>query len=209
MTGLLQFLDSLPPGPLYIAITVLAGVENIFPPVPADTAVALGAFLAGRGRMDPWLVFSLTWSANVLTAAAVYGLARRYGRVLFTGRLGVRLFSEATLDHIAVEYERHGAFGIFVSRLFPVWRAVVCPFAGVSRLSPARTLVPIALASAVYYGGLTFFVYELGDNLEAVLDAVRRLNVTLAAGAIVLLAVVAWGILRRRARRSEDETAGR
>ncbi len=204
MTGLLNFLESLPTGPLYVAITVLAGIENIFPPVPADTAVALGAFLAGRGLMDPWLVFALTWSANVLTAAAVYGLARRYGRALFTGRLGVRLFSDATLDHIAAEYERHGSFGIFVSRLLPIWRAVVCPFAGVSRLSPARTLIPVALASAVYYGGLTFAVYTLGGNFEAVLDIVRRLNITLAIGALIFLGLVAWGIVRRRARLTQQ-----
>jgi membrane protein DedA with SNARE-associated domain len=198
VSDLLRFLEGLPPGPLYVAITVLAGVENIFPPVPADTAVALGAFLAGRGLMDPWLVFGLTWTANVATAAAVYGLARRYGRGVFTGRLGPRLLSEATLDRIAAEYDRHGAWGIFLSRLLPVWRAVVCPFAGISRLPARRTLVPVAFASAVYYGALTFLVYTLGGNLEAVLAAVRHLNLTLGIIALALATGVALTVWRRR-----------
>jgi hypothetical protein len=40
---------------------VLAALENIIPPVPADTAVALGAFLAGRGTLNAWAVFGITW----------------------------------------------------------------------------------------------------------------------------------------------------
>src|SRR2546425_9691287 len=91
---------SLPPGPLYALIAVLAALENVFPPLPADTAVALGAFLAGRGRLDGWLVFGLTWGANVGSAAAVYGLARRYGRAVFRGEIGRKLLPEPVLAHL-------------------------------------------------------------------------------------------------------------
>src|SRR5947208_9146975 len=73
MTPLLHFLESLPPGPLYGLITALAAVENVFPPVPADSAVALGAFLAGRGMLSAWTVFLLTWGA---TSAAPRGCTR-------------------------------------------------------------------------------------------------------------------------------------
>ncbi len=198
MTDWVGLLERLPAGPLYGIITILAAVENIFPPVPADTAVALGAFLAGRGRMDPWLVFGLTWTANVASAAAIYALARRYGRAAFAGRLGMRLLSEATLDRIGHEYQRHGTWGIFVSRLLPVWRAVVCPFAGMGRLPAGRTLAAVSLASGVYYGGLTMFVYTLGGNLETVLAAVRRLNATLAAVALLVAGLIAWRLWRRR-----------
>ena len=85
VTDLVHFLESLPPGPLYGLIAALAAVENVFPPVPADTAVALGAFLAGRGIMDPWVVFGLTWTANVGSGAVVYALARRGRGVLSPG----------------------------------------------------------------------------------------------------------------------------
>ena len=60
MTDLVHSLESLPPGPLYALIAVFAALENIFPPVPADAVVALGAFLEGRGTLDPWAVFGLT-----------------------------------------------------------------------------------------------------------------------------------------------------
>ena len=200
MTDLLHSLESLPPGPLYGLIAALAAVENVFPPVPADTAVALGAFLAGRGVMDPWLVFGLTWASNVGSGAAVYALARRHGRALFQGVLGRRLFSDATIAHIEEQYRRHGPWGIFLARLLPVWRGLVMPFAGIARVPAWRALIPLAAASALYYGALTLLVTTLGTNLEDVLRVLRRANVVLAVvGVALLLTVVLW--MRRRLKR--------
>ena len=81
-------------------IGVLAALENVFPVVPADSTVALGAFLAGRGTLHAGVVFGLTWSANVAGGAAVYWLARRYGRDFFKRRAGRRLLPASVLAHI-------------------------------------------------------------------------------------------------------------
>ncbi len=197
MTDLLHFLESLPAGPLYALIAALAAVENVFPPVPADSAVALGAFLAGRGIMDPWMVFGLTWTANVSSGAAVYALARRHGRALFQGVLGRRLFSDATIARIEEQYQRHGTWGIFLSRLLPVWRGLVMPFAGIARVPAWRALLPLAAASALYYGALTFLITTLGTNLEDVLRLLKRVNTVLAVIAAALLLAAALWILRR------------
>jgi membrane protein DedA with SNARE-associated domain len=202
VTDLVALLEALPPGPLYALITALAAVENVFPPVPADAAVALGAFLAGRGVMNPWVVFVLTWSANVGSGAAVYGLARRHGRDVFRGLLGRRLFSDAVVARIEERYRRHGGYAIFVSRLLPVWRGVVMPFAGIARVPPTRAIVPLALASGLYYGTLTLCVATLGTNLDQVLRVVGRVNVVLGAAAGALALVLAIWIVRRLKRGS-------
>lgn len=181
-------------------IAVLAALENIFPPVPADSVVALGAFLAGRGILNAWAVFTITWTANVGGAACVYGLARRHGRAFFQSPMGRKLLSPAVLVHVERAYERHGAYGIFLSRLLPIWRAVVAPFAGIAGLSPARTLIPVALASGLWYGTLTILVVRLGTNLESILALLGRVNRGLAIGAAVLLVaigLVVWWRMRR------------
>jgi membrane protein DedA with SNARE-associated domain len=198
MSHLLDTLQSLPPTPLYVAIGLLAAVENIFPPVPADTAVALGAFLAGRGVLDAWAVFGITWVGNVGSAAFVYAMGRRYGRALFSGRIGRRLLSERALQHIEDAYARHGSYGILLSRLLPVWRAVVPPFAGIVGVPAGRALVPMAVASAVYYGALTYLVYRLGTDFEMVTRAVARVNLVLGIVAVLLVVVVVWWFVRRR-----------
>jgi membrane protein DedA with SNARE-associated domain len=197
VTDLLRFLETLPPGPLYGLIAALAAVENVFPPVPADSAVALGAFLAGRGVMDAWLVFGVTWTANVGSGAAVYALSRRHGRALFQGVLGRRLFSDAIIARIAEQYERHGTLGIFLSRLLPVWRGLVMPFAGIARVPPWRAIIPLALASALYYGALTLVITTLGTNFEDVLRILRRVNTVLGFLAVATLAALAVWIVRR------------
>ena len=200
MTEFVALLESLPPGLLYGAIAALAGLENLIPPLPADTAVALGALLAGRGFLDARLVFGITWAANVGSGAAVYLLARRYGRPAFRGKLGRRLLSERTIAHIEREYERHGGYGIFVSRLLPVWRGVTMPFAGLAGVSAPHALVPLSLASALWYGLLTYAVVTLGANLEAVLVLLRRVNHVLgiaALAAAVGLALWIWRRLKR------------
>src|SRR5881628_258325 len=125
---------------------------------------------------------------------------RRYGRPAFRGKLGRRLLSERTIAHIEREYERHGGYGIFVSRLLPVWRGVVMPFAGLAGVSAPRALVPLALASALWYGLLTYAVVALGANLEAVLALLRRVNHVLgiaALAAAVGLALWIWRRLKR------------
>jgi membrane protein DedA with SNARE-associated domain len=179
----------------------VAAVENVFPPVPADVAVALGAFLSGRGVMNPWLVFALTWTANVGSGAAVYALARRHGRSLFRGRLGRHIFTPSTVALIEEQYRLHGTYGIFISRLLPVWRGVVMPFAGIARVPAWRALIPMALASALYYGILIYLVSRLGTDLDVVIEAVRRVNSVLAIVAGGLVAIIVVWIVRRRRRR--------
>jgi undecaprenyl-diphosphatase len=169
--------------------------------VPADTVVALGALLAGHDILDPWTVFAVTWVGNVASAALVYFVGRHYGRAFFTGRIGRRLLSEATLGHIEAAYARHGSYGIFFSRLLPVWRAVVPPFAGIARVPAWRALIPIALASALWYGAIILLVVRLAPTLDQAIGVLGRVNRILGVAAVVVvLLVIVWVILRRRAR---------
>ena len=145
------------------------------------------------------MVFFFTWAANAGSGAAVYALARRHGVSLFRGVLGERIFSEYIVAHIEMQYRRHGVYGIFLSRLLPVWRGVVMPFAGIARVPPARALIPMALASAAYYGALIYLVSRLGTDLDEVLRALRHVNTILAiVAAAAVTIIVLWIILRRR-----------
>jgi membrane protein DedA with SNARE-associated domain len=148
--------------------------------------------------MNGWLVFGLTWTANVGSGAAVYALARRHGALVARGFLGRHIFTPGTVAHIEAQYRRHGAYGIFFSRLLPVWRGVVMPFAGLARVPAWRALIPLALASGVYYGALIYLVSRLGTDLDDVLRVVRGVNTVLAVVASVLVLVIALWIIRRR-----------
>ncbi|PYP66245.1 MAG: alkaline phosphatase, partial [Gemmatimonadetes bacterium] len=79
MDSLLAWLTSLPIGTLYVALAAVAAIENVFPPIPADTVVALGSFLAARGKGSVIAAFTATWLGNVTSAMIMYGIGRRYG----------------------------------------------------------------------------------------------------------------------------------
>ena len=64
MNTILSFLGGQGPFLLYSLLGIGSALENFFPPIPADTFVLLGAFLAAGGRADAWTVFLVTWLAN-------------------------------------------------------------------------------------------------------------------------------------------------
>jgi membrane protein DedA with SNARE-associated domain/uncharacterized tellurite resistance protein B-like protein len=179
-------------------------VENIVPPVPSDAAVALGAFLSHRGVTSPFLVFLVTWTSNLAGAALVYFAARRFGHRLFASRTGRRLLAPRSLAVIEREYLRFGVAGIFISRFLPGIRAVVPPFAGLVRLGVARTFVPMAVASAIWYGGITLLGTLIGAQWERILGIMEGVNRTLGIiAALVILGGAVWYWLQRRRRASE------
>ena len=142
--------------------------------------------------------------ANLAGAAAVYFVARRYGRRLFATKIGRRLLAPRSLAVIEREYLRFGVAGIFVSRFLPGIRAVVPPFAGLVGLSPLRTLLPMALASGIWYGGITILGTLIGSNWERINQIITGINRTLGIATLLLVIVgLVWYLLRRRRRQRE------
>jgi membrane protein DedA with SNARE-associated domain len=200
---LLDALASLPLVPTYLVLMALSAVENVFPPVPADTAVALGAFLARRGAVSVVPLAILCWLANVGSAAFTYFVARRHGSSFFREGWGRKIVSPGMLAALDEAYARWGTAGIFLTRFLPGLRAAVTPFAGVAGLGPARALVPAAAASAIWYAFLAWAGYALAANWTAVKtlvgDANRALGI-LAAVATVVIGVWLWRRSRHHAR---------
>lgn len=200
-----RFLDwivHLPPGPTYAVLSALSAVENVFPPVPADVAVALGGFLAQRGEVSAWLLGVLCWASNQASAAAVYFWARTKGPAFFAEGVGRRLLPPEALTALQRVSHRHGAFGIFWSRFLPGLRAGVLPFAGAMGLSPLRALVPAGVASALWYALLVGAGAAFGKSLPAVRQLVDDANRALGLLAVAATAaLVVW--LWRRTRRPE------
>jgi membrane protein DedA with SNARE-associated domain len=199
---LLDALVALPLIPTYLVLMVLSALENIFPPVPADTAVALGAFLARRGEISVVPLAVLCWAANTASAAAMYVFARRHGPDFFRHGRGRKILPPGVMAALEEAYERWGMVGIFVSRFFPGLRAAVTPFAGVAGLGPARALGPAAVASAIWYAILAYLGHQVAENWETVKTLVGSTNRALGVGAVVLASAVALWLWRRSRRTS-------
>lgn len=206
MNAVVGFLLGLPTGILYAVLGLGAAVENFLPPIPADTFVLLGGFLAGRGRLDAWTVFAVTWSFNVIAALSVYWIGRRYGRTFFESGAGRYILHEGQLARMRGFYERWGVSAIFFTRFLPGFRAVVPVFAGVSHQSFVKVAVPLTVASGIWYGALVWLGATTARNLGTLLSWLSGANRVLLVIALVVAALVGlWWWKTRRERAGDAE----
>jgi membrane protein DedA with SNARE-associated domain len=196
MQGFLDWLTSVPTAVLYVALAAVSAAENVFPPLPADTVVAFGSFLAARGHGTAAGAFLATLGGNLSGAMAMFAVGRRYGAAKVERRLG----SGTSADRLHALYGKYGMLALFVSRFLPGVRALVPPFAGALRLPPLRVAVVIGSASAIWYGLITLLAFRVGSDWETLHAHLRVWSgrIVIIAAAVGIAGLMAWFLLRRR-----------
>jgi membrane protein DedA with SNARE-associated domain len=194
MNDLLAWLTSLPDPLLYGAILLAAFAENVFPPLPADTVIALGAFVAARGNGTELGVWAATMVGNVGGAMLMYGLGHRYGLPWLMARFP-SIVSPTAADRFAERFKTQGMAAVVVSRFLPAVRALVPPMAGALGIGAVRAAVSMTLASGVWYGLVCILAFRAGANADILLARIaeQQRTIGLAAVAVVVLAMaVVW-----------------
>ena len=197
--GLLDWLSHVPLSALYLLMAGFAAVENVFPPVPADTVVALGSWLAARGQGSAFWAFFATWVGNVAGAGAMYAVGRRHGTAWMHKRFPA-LGDEKNERRLRQLHGRYGAVSLVLSRFIPGVRALVPPFAGALRISPVTTMLSLSLASAVWYGLVSYVAFRAGADWGALMARITRYGrfTAIAAAAVIAAGALVWWLRRRR-----------
>lgn len=202
MDGLISWLTGLPLAVLYPLMALFAAIENVFPPVPADSIVALGSWLAAKGSGSVIGAFLATWLGNVAGAAGMYVVGRTHGAGWMQQRFP-RLADEKGLARLKALYGKYGLVALVLSRFIPGVRALVPPFAGALRIPPLGAIGAMAVASAVWYGFISYVAFTAGSEWEQVMGVIKKSGLFVAVGAVVLLAI-GGGIWYMRRHRSES-----
>jgi membrane-associated protein len=191
--GLLTWIEGVPNPLVYLALGAGAAIENVIPAVPADTFVVLGGFLAAVGDLDAMWVFAVTWVCNVASALAMVRVGRTHGVTFFQAGPGRRFMNSHQLERMGVFYGRFGHLAVFLTRFLPGLRAVVPIFAGVTRQPLLPVAIPLALASAIWYGALVWAGTVAGHNLDRVMALLDTVNGWLLAAAVLVFgAALRW-----------------
>ncbi len=205
MDAFLDFVLRQDPATVILVLMLLSALENVFPPVPADVAAALGAFWAVRAGISPALVGALCFLGNQASAVGVYFWVRERGEAVRNSREFHLLLPPEIQPAVRRYFDRFGGLGIFLSRFLPGLRAGVLPFAALNHVSPLRALVPATLASLLWYIGLTAAGSALGLAYDQVKTTVGRVTGALGGLGIVIAGLgiyLLWRAARRaRARR--------
>ena len=202
MSGVIAWLSGLPLYVLYPVMAIVAAIENVFPPIPADTIVALGSWLAARGNGTVWGAFLSTWVGNVAGAAGMYFVGRSHGERWIRERF--KFFADGRAEkRFEAMYGKHGVLAIVLARLIPGVRAAVAPFAGALRISPGKAIGAMAVASGAWYGFVSYVAFHAGAEWGQLTEAMKRSGTIVAVAAAVILASVI-GVVWLRHRRATD-----
>jgi membrane protein DedA with SNARE-associated domain len=197
---LIDWLTGLPTGVLYAALAAIGAAENLFPPMPADTVVALGSWLAARGKGSAALAFLAPVLGNIVGAAGMYVVGRSHGKV-WMRRNFPSLASERSEQRLQDLYARYGVAALVLSRFIPGVRALVPPFAGAMHVPAVSAIGAMAVASTVWYGTISYLAFRAGADWTHLARLIRRsgLVASIVAVALLLVVLLAWFIARRRA----------
>jgi membrane protein DedA with SNARE-associated domain len=198
MQGVLHWLSSLPAVVLYLVMALAAAIENIFPPVPADTVVAFGSFLAAQGEGTLLGAFLATWIGNLAGASIMYGAGRRYGARRVEKRL-LRDQGAGAEARLREQYERYGMGALFLSRFVPGVRAIVPPFAGALKIPFLPALAVMGVASGIWYALIAWLAFRVGADWDALQGTIRQYGTIagIVAIVIVLIAAIVWFFRRK------------
>jgi len=181
----------------YAAIFLIAILGNLGLPVPEETVLTVAGYLAWQGQLRFPAVVLVAILSAVLGDNMAYWLGRRYGQRL------LRRFAAARVERMQGYVVRYGMLAVFVARFVPGLRFMAGPLAGSTGLGPVRFLVANLLGAAVYVPIVASAGYAIGYGFGDRIETLRRAagDVRAVALVVALLAVAAWAVLARRARR--------
>ena len=201
MSGLLENVLTAPPALVYLVVIALVFAEDaVFVGfvVPGETAAVLGGVAAARGSV------SLGWMTVGVVLAAIVGDSVGYevGRYAGPRMLRARMLDRHRdrIDGARTLLARRGSVAVFLGRSVAFFRAVMPALAGMAQMPYRRFLVANAAGGIVWGVATVLLGFLAGNSYERVEKAFGR-GAALAIAAVVLLALGAWILRRRRSER--------
>jgi membrane protein DedA with SNARE-associated domain len=187
----------------YSGLFVLIVLESTMVPVPSLLVMPFAGYLASQGGFSLPGILAVN-SAGALTGSLLsYWLGAAGGKPLLL-RYGKYVFVRAKdLEKTEQYFARHGGKTIFIGRFLPVVRHLISIPAGIARMPLAPFLTLTFLGATLWGGGLMILGYELGSRWEAVATKLKRFDLIIAVGVVLLLLAIAIRFVLRR-RRERD-----
>jgi len=189
----------------YWAVGVALLLENTGIPVPGETILLLASFLVySQNELQlSWIIaigiVAATIGDNLGFVAGYYG-----GRRLLDRYQNIFRIKKATLLRGEQLFARYGAATVFFARFVFGMRVIAGPMAGVLRMPWKKFLIFNFLGATLWVSVISTAGYLFGRHWDRLQDAIKRLDLAVAIGAVVAI-VVLWWWNRRKARAAPPE----
>ncbi|PWU17165.1 MAG: hypothetical protein C5B48_16350 [Candidatus Rokuibacteriota bacterium] len=183
----------------YAAIFVVVVFGNMGIPVPEETILTVGGYLAWRGQLQFMPVVMVGIVSAVVGDNIGYWAGRHYG-----ARFLARWSSAVPLERMRCLVQRYGAMAVFVARFVAGLRFMAGPLAGTTGLKSSHFFIANLLGAIAYVPLIVGAGYAVGCGLGGHIERLRRAVGYVDRAALIALAlmiVAAWIVFVGRARR--------
>ncbi len=187
---IIGWVSNLPLALIYAFLFVSAFTENVCPPIPGDTIIVFGAFLAGQKKIDFTSAYLCTTFGSWIGFMFVYWI----GIKLESIKKRIPFFKEEDISKVEDWIKRYGYWIILVNRYLPGARAVVSVTAGIMRLSFWKVSTASFIGCASWNMAIMYLGLKAGSNWEEIKQKVSflltRYNIAVGfflAGIVVLI----------------------
>jgi membrane protein DedA with SNARE-associated domain len=166
--------------------------------LPGETALIAAGVYAAKGKLSITAVIVVASAGAVIGDNIGYWLGREGGRRLIYRYAWMARQADRIMPRAERFFEKHGPKAVFFARFFGGVRVTGAWMAGITRMPWWKFLVWNALGGVVWATGVGLISFFAG---KAVADAIARYGAYggIAIGALLVLVVVAFHLVRRRA----------
>ncbi len=180
------------------AVGLLIMVEDFGVPAPGETVLIAGAIYAGAGRLNIAAVGVVGFIAAVIGDNIGFAIGHFGGRALAL-RWGRHVFlTGERLSKAEIFFHRHGGKVIVIARFVEGLRQANGIIAGIAGMRWLRFLAFNALGAALWVGTWVSLGYLAGKHIATIYNYITQYSYyALIAAAVLLVAYIAWRLLRR------------
>jgi membrane protein DedA with SNARE-associated domain len=199
-------------GLLIVFLTMVA--ESACIPIPSEVVVPYGGFLAATGHAHLWAVMVVATAANVVGSGIAYAVGRFGGRPLFLKYGRYVLIQKHHVEKADRWFERRGELTVFFTRLMPGVRTFISLPAGIAKMPVGKFFLYSLLGSLPWNTALAYLGYAVGKASGGDEASWAKLqeqfsrydHIFYIVLAVVVAALIGWGIWRWRQRRRRRTT---
>ena len=187
MEHIVSYLSTIDIGYVYIAMFLIAYIENIFPPFPSDAIIVFGGSLVAMQDGNAMFTTFFSTLGSMLGFMSMYWIGRKVGEnILDQGK--IKFIPVAVVMKAETWFRRYGYWVIVVNRFLAGTRAAVSFCAGASEMNFWKTTVLSTVSALAWNGILVYAGIALGRNWRAIGSFIS--NYSLVVSSLIVAAIL-------------------
>ena len=174
----------------YLGIFAAVFVGNLGIPVPEETVMLAGGFLAGQMILDLRLVYLVVIFSAVTGDCCGYVIGRTGGQRVLTRLADTFPFMRTRYERLQLFFQTHGSKAVFMARFITGVRFMAGPMAGACGMPFLQFLGWNVLGAIVWCSLVVTVGYLVGDELYPALAMAHQVSRWIGVAGFVLLTLI-------------------